>query len=151
MSTSEQASLYEALISQLSDAVIFANRDGLIRLWNAGAEALFGHDAEDVIGESVDVIVPERLRAAHHAGFDAAIRIGQTRHGRESMTTRSVHRDGRVLYVDMSFALVHDSAGHVLGAVAVGRDITDRFQAEKDARKRRAELEAQVKRLTAGG
>jgi PAS domain S-box-containing protein len=151
MSTREQASLYEALIWQLSDAVIFADRDGLIRLWNAGAEALFGHDAEDVIGESVDVIVPERLRAAHHAGFHAAIRGGQTRHGRESMTTRSVHRDGRGLYVDMSFALVHDSEGHVLGAVAVGRDITDRFQAEKDARKRRAELEAQVKRLTAGG
>ena len=151
MSTSEQAGLYWALISQLSDAVIFADRDGLIRLWNAGAEALFGHDAEDVIGESVDVIVPERLRPAHHAGFDAAIRTGQTRHGRESMTTRSVHRDGRVLYVDMSFALGHDSAGHVVGAVAVGRDMTDRFQADKNARKRRAELEAQVKRSTAGG
>ena len=67
------------------------------------------------------------------------------------MTTRSVHRDGRVLYVDMSFALVHESAGHVVGAVAVGRDMTDRFQADKNARKRRAELEAQVKRLTAGG
>jgi PAS domain S-box-containing protein len=150
MSTSEQASLYAALISQVSDAVIFADRDGLIRLWNPGAEALFGHDGQDVLGEPVDVIIPERLRAAHQAGFDAAVHTGQTRHGRASMTTRSVHRDGRVLYVDMSFALVKDAAGDVLGAVAVARDITDRFQAEKDARKRRAELEAQVRQLSAG-
>jgi PAS domain S-box-containing protein len=150
MTAGEPAGLYEALISQVSDAVIFTDREGLIRFWNAGAEAVFGHAAHDVMGGPVEVIIPERLRAAHRAGFDTAIRTGQTRHGRESMTTRSMHRDGRVLYVDMSFALVTDAAGGVLGAVAVARDITERFHAEKDARKRRAELEAEVKRLSAG-
>jgi PAS domain S-box-containing protein len=151
MSTSEPASLYEALISQLSDAVIFTDREGLIRVWNAGAQALFGQDAHDVIGEPVDVIIPERLRAAHRAGFEAAIRTGQTRNGRGAVTTRSMHRDGRALYVDMSFAVVKDGAGQVLGAVAVARDITERFHVEKDTRKRHAKLETQVRRLLSAG
>ena len=72
------------------------------------------------------------------------------KHGRESMTTRSVHKDGTDLYVDVSFALVKDGAGHVLGAVAVARDITSRFKAEKASRKRLAELEAQAKATSAG-
>jgi PAS domain S-box-containing protein len=66
------------------------------------------------------------------------------KHGRESMTTRSMHKDGSDLYLDLSFALVKDAEGHVLGAVAVARDITERFRAEKESRRRVAELEAEV-------
>ena len=66
------------------------------------------------------------------------------KHVRQSMTTRSIHKDGSDLYIDMSFALVRDDTGLLLGAVAVARDVTDRFKAERDARKRLAELEARV-------
>jgi PAS domain S-box-containing protein len=147
MATSLQPELCSSLIEDLADAVIFTDRTGRIQLWNAGAEAVFGHAAGDVIGRPLDVLVPERLRSAHWAGFDAAIETGQMKHGRGSMTTRSVHQDGRDLYVDMSFALVRDEAGEVRGAVAVARDITARFVADKESRKRLAELEARVKAL----
>ena len=144
MTTSGKAGLYRALIEGLADAIIFTDRDGLIRVWNAGAEAIFGHRADEVIGKSLDVLIPDRLRSAHWAGFDTAMETGQLKHVRQSMTTRSIHKDGSVLYIDMSFALVRDDTGLVLGAVAVARDVTDHFKAERETRKRLAELEARV-------
>jgi PAS domain S-box-containing protein len=144
VSTTEQSGLSQALIEHLADAVIFADRDGLIQVWNAGAEAVFGYSADQVRGQRLNVLIPERLRSAHWAAFDAAVATGQMKHGRESMTTRSIHKDGSDLYVDLTFALVKDEAGQVLGSVAVARDITSRFRAEKESRKRLAELEEQV-------
>jgi PAS domain S-box-containing protein len=147
VSTTEQAGLSQALIEHLADAVIFADHEGLIQVWNAGAEAVFGYSADQVLGQRLDVLIPERLRSAHWAAFDTAVDTGRMKYGRESMTTRSIHKDGSDLYVDLSFALVKDADGRVLGSVAVARDITRRFQADKESRKRLAELEAQVKAL----
>ena len=143
----EQAALARALIEHLADAVIFADRDGLIQVWNPGAEAVFGYSADEVLGRRLDLLIPERLRSAHWAAFDAAIETGQMQHAAASMTTRSMHKDGSTLYVDLSFALVKDGAGRVVGSAAVARDITSRFQAEKESRKRIAELEARVTTL----
>jgi PAS domain S-box-containing protein len=150
VSNTEQPGLSQALIEHLSDAVIFADREGLIRVWNAGAEAVFGYSADQVLGRRLDVLIPERLRPAHWAGFDAAVKTARMKHGRQSITTRAIHKDGSALYVDVSFALVTDGAGQVLGSVAVARDTTSRFRAEKESRKRLAELEAQVKALSPG-
>jgi PAS domain S-box-containing protein len=147
MSTTEQTNLPEALIEHLADAVIFADRDGVIQLWNPGAQAVFGYPADEVLGRRLDVLIPERLRPTHWAAFDAAVDTGKMKHGRESMTTRSVHKDQSDLYLDLSFALVKDANGHVRGAVAVARDITSRFRAEKEARRRIAYLEDQLKAL----
>jgi PAS domain S-box-containing protein len=141
--------LFQALVEHLADAVIFADRPGSIQVWNAGAEAVFGYTAHEVLGQRLDVLIPERLRSAHWAGFHAAVETGKMQHGRESMTTRSIHKDGRDLYVDLSFALVKDKTDHVLGAVAVARDITNRYRVEKESRKRIAELEAQIRTLRA--
>lgn len=135
MATPEPNDLSAALIEHLADAVIFADREGLIQLWNPGAQAVFGYSSDEVLGQSLDVLIPERLRASHWAGFDAAIETGKMKHGRESMTTRSIHKDGSDLYLDLSFALVKDANGGVLGAVAVARDITDRVRAEKASRR----------------
>ena len=133
--------LSEAILAQSPDAIVFANREGVIRLWNRGAEVLFGFPAADVIGSSLDVIIPERFRQAHWAGFRRAIASGDTRHGDRVRTTRAVHRFGHPLYVDLSFALVRDEAGSVIGSVAMGRDCSDRYLAEKALRERLAELE----------
>ena len=150
MSTSQHADLSRALIEQVADAVIFADREGRIRVWNAGAEAVFGYAGDEVVGRRLDLLIPARLRSAHWKAFDRAIATGQQKYGRESMTTRSVHKDGSDLYVDLSFALVKNGAGQVRGAVAVARDITSRFRAEKESRRRIAELEAQVEALSSG-
>jgi PAS domain S-box-containing protein len=139
------ASLFAALVEDVADAVIFADREGLIQVWNPGAEAVFGYTAGEVAGRSLDFLIPERLRAAHWTAFHAAVDTGRMKYGRESRTTRSMHKDGSDLYVDLSFALVRDAEGRPLGSVAMARDITSRFRAEKETRKRLAELEAQVR------
>jgi PAS domain S-box-containing protein len=144
MSTSGPADRSRALVEQVADAIIFADRDGLIRVWNAGAEAVFGYAEHEALGQSLDLIIPERFRSAHWTAFDRAISTGRTKHGREAMTTRAVAKDGIDLYVDLSFALVGDGAGQVLGAVAMARDVTARYRAERELRRRVADLEAQL-------
>jgi PAS domain S-box-containing protein len=122
---------YEAIVEQAPDAVIFADPDGLIRVWNRGAEAIFGYAAPEVLGTSLDIIIPEPLRKAHWAGFRKALESGTTKYSGRVLTTRSMHKDGRRLYVDLSFSLVRDAAGAIIGALAMARDCTERYLAEK--------------------
>jgi PAS domain S-box-containing protein len=131
-----------AIVDTTSDAIIFADREGRIRLWNRGASLIFGYAASEVIGQSLDIIIPERLRRAHWDAFDRSIASGQTKHTDRVLTTRSMHKDGRTIYVDLSFGLVKDASGRVHGAFAVGRDCTERYLAERTAKQRLQELEA---------
>ena len=100
-----ESELHAAIVEQAPDAIIVADNDGRIRLWNHGAERLFGHMAAGVLGRSLDVIIPERLRQAHWDAFHRAIESRKTRYDGRAMTTRSMRRDGTTVYVDMSFAL----------------------------------------------
>ena len=120
------ADLLRAMVEQASEALIYADRDGMIRLWNRGAEAIFGHAAAAAVGQSLDIIVPERFRKAHWDGFNKALASGEAKYAGRVMTTRSMHKDGRKLYVEMSFGLVKDASGAVVGSLAVGRDVTER-------------------------
>ena len=132
------------IVEACSEAVIFADREGSIRLWNRGAQLLFGYAAEEVLGQSLDVIIPERLRRAHWDAFDRSVATGRTRHTDRVLTTRSVHKNGSKLYVDLSFGLVKDDGGTVLGAFAVGRDCTARYIAEGARKARLQELETKL-------
>lgn len=118
--------LYAALVEQASDAIIFADRGGRVVVWNPGAERLFGLAAKDVIGERLDVIIPEHLRAAHWEAFERAMASRTTRHDGRAMITRSMRGDGSKLYVAISFALVKDASGAIVGSVAMARDAGDR-------------------------
>jgi PAS domain S-box-containing protein len=128
------ATTLEALIvEQTAEAVIYANREGVIERWNAAAAAMFGYAATEALGQNLDLMIPEHLRNAHWRGFDAAIASGKTRLGGRPTLTRGLHKSGKKLYVEMSFALVRDGAGSTLGAVAVARDVTERVAREKAA------------------
>lgn len=136
-----EAAICAAIVAATTDAVIFGDREGRIRLWNRGAELLFGYAASEVLGESLDVIIPEHLREAHWRGYDAALASGRTRLGGRVLTTRSVHKDGHKLYVDLGFGLVHNADGSIAGAFATGRDCTARHAAEIELRARISALE----------
>ena len=128
------------VVDQAPDAVIFASTDGLIRLWNAAATALFGHTRAEAIGKSLDIIIPERFRESHWRGFDRALADGTTKYSGRALPTRSARKDGATIYVELTFAVVKDAAGTVIGALAHARDITERFlreRAEREAASRR--------------
>ena len=75
------------LVREAPDAVIFADRDGVIRFWNAGAERIFGFKESEATGRSLDIIIPEDLRARHWSGFHETMRTGMTRSGEPSRRT----------------------------------------------------------------
>ncbi|MEB2285241.1 MAG: hypothetical protein B6D46_07455 [Polyangiaceae bacterium UTPRO1] len=133
--THDPYDLAERMVEQAGDTIIFADRDGIIRRWNAAAAALFGFSAAEALGQSLDLIIPEHLRQAHWRGFHRAIAAGRTRLGGKPTRTRGLHRSGSKLYVEMSFALVLDDDGRPLGSVAVARDVTDLVAREKAASK----------------
>lgn len=134
--------LSQAIVVQAPDAIVFADRDGVIRMWNRGAERIFGYPAAEALGASLDLIIPERFRRAHWEGFQRAIDTGRTKYADRVLTTRSAHRDGSKLYVDLSFGLVRGDQGAILGALAIGRDCTARYAADAELRSRLAALEA---------
>ena len=131
----------QAISEWTADAVIFADRDGAVRIWNRGAEAIFGYSASEALNGGLDLIIPERFRNAHWEGYRRAIETGHTRNAHKVLTTRSEHKDGSKLYVDLSFGLVRTRAGSVAGALAIGRDCTARYLSDRTLRARVQELE----------
>jgi PAS domain S-box-containing protein len=131
----DQSRLAERILDQAADAVIATDRSGAITRWNRASTALFGFSAEEALGQSVDLIIPEHLRAPHWSGFDAAMAKGATRLQGRPTLTRALHKSGRRLYVEMSFALVKgERDSDLLGAVAVARDVTERIERERAAK-----------------
>jgi PAS domain S-box-containing protein len=133
----DTSSLAEAILEQIADAVIFADATGTIMRWNDAAAAVFGYSAAEALGQNLDLIIPEHLRAAHWRGFEAARTHGvMTLQGRPTVT-RATHRSGRRLYVEMTFALVKGQAGGAArGAVAVARDVTERIEQQRASARR---------------
>jgi PAS domain S-box-containing protein len=112
--------IHRAIVEQAHEGIIFIDCDNVVRLWNAGAEKLFGYSAQEVLGRSIDIIIPERFRQAHAEGLRRAVEAGHARLGGRVMTTRATHKSGSKMYVDLSFGLVKDD-DVVLGAFAVAR------------------------------
>lgn len=130
----EQSKLAERILDSAADAVISTDRAGAIIRWNRASTALFGFSAEEAIGQNVDLIIPEHLRAPHWNGFNAAMTRGTTKLEGRATLTRALHKSGRRLYVEMSFAIVKgDTGSDVIGAVAVARDVTERVERERAA------------------
>lgn len=136
MTTGAPPWIFQRIVDELPEAVIFADRGGLIRLWNHGAEVMFGYSAEEALGQTLDLIIPERFRARHWEGYRKVMETGITRYGRELLAVPAVRKDGRRISLEFSIALVRDDAGGLAGAAAVIRDVTARWEKERTARER---------------
>ncbi len=126
----EPWNLADHILDQVADAVIFADRSGRIARWNRASAALFGFNAAEMLGQSLDLIVPGHLRAAHWRGFDDAMANGVLKRQGRPTLTRTGHKSGRKLYIEMTFALVAVD-GVVQGSVAVARNVTERVSQQK--------------------
>jgi PAS domain S-box-containing protein len=140
-SNPEMSISYQQVVEAVGDAVVICGPDGVIRFWNAAAEHLFGFAPTEALGSSLDLIIPQRLRARHWAGFDKAIASGQTRYDHDVLRVPATHKDGRALSIAFTVGLLLGPERQVTGLVAVIRDDTKRFAEERDLRKRLAELE----------
>ena len=136
--------LAEQIVNQAPDAILYCDREGIIRLWNRGAELIFGFSAAEAIGQSLDLIIPERLRGRHWEGYFKVMETGESRYGTELLTVPALHRDGRQLSCAFSIVMCKDEKGRPLGVASIMRDGTAAFEREKTMKKRIAELEAQL-------
>ena len=142
MTTYTHEWLCQQIVEGTQEAIIFADRDGKIRLWNAGAEALFGYQAEEAMGQGLDLIIPERLRGRHWEGYHKVMGSGVTRYGKELLAVPAMRKDGTRISLEFTVVLLRDEAGEPLGIAALIRDVTARWQQEKALKERLAALEA---------
>jgi PAS domain S-box-containing protein len=136
-------------VDNAPDAIILADRDGIIRLWNAGAEATFGYRAEEALGQTLDLIIPEHLRERHWAGYHKAMATETTRYGRELLAVPARRKDGTRLSLEFTIVILRQASGELLGPAAIIRDVTARWQRDQTLKERLAALEVQVQHASA--
>ena len=139
--------LCRSIVEQTQFAVIFSDSDGLIRFWNAGAQAMFGYTAEEAVGQSLDMIVPERQRARHWEGYHKVMATGITKYGRELLAVPAMRKDGTRISVEFSIVLLRAASGEMLGAAAIMQDVTARWQQQKQLKERLTLLEAKLEQV----
>jgi PAS domain S-box-containing protein len=132
----DPAWLCERIVGASRDAVVVADRDGVIRLWNRGAEEIFGYSETEALGRTLDLIIPEKLRARHWEGYRRVMETGITRYGREVLAVPALRKDGARRSIEFTIALVRDDGGSLLGIAAILRDVTARFLEERRLRAR---------------
>jgi PAS domain S-box-containing protein len=131
-----ELSIAGAILWSNSDAIVASDRDGLIRHWNPGAERMFGHAAAEALGRSLDLIIPERLRARHWEGYRHVMAIGQSRYSAGALlSVPALRKDGARLSVEFTIAPIRSASGEIVGLVAVMRDATARFEEIKELRR----------------
>jgi PAS domain S-box-containing protein len=134
--------LAEAILETQSDAILVADRDGVIRFWNPGAVRIFGFTAEEAVGQPLDLIIPENLRARHQEGFNRVMAGGATRYGSgDILAVPALTKGGRRISVEFTIIVLRGSDNAMIGMAAILRDVTSRFEEMRSLRRRVAELD----------
>ena len=147
MTAYTQEWLSRQIVDKAADAIIFADEQGIIRLWNAGAEAIFGYPAEEALGQSLDLIVPEKLRKRHWEGYRTVMATGKTKYGKGTLAVPAITKSDNRISIEFTIVLVTSDSGEPQGTAAVIRDVTERWQKQKELKKRLKELEEREKKM----
>ena len=132
--------LAKAVLSARSDAIVAADRDGIIRFWNPGAERIFGHASSEAIGQSLDLIIPERLRKHHWDGFRHTMATGRSRYGEgDVLSVPAIRKDGATISVEFTIVPLKTESGAMTGMVAIMRDVTARFEEMRQLKRKLAD------------
>ncbi|HSW08903.1 PAS domain-containing protein [Aquabacterium sp.] len=138
-----------AVVAAVGDAIVACDAQGRITVWNAAAERMFGHTPEEALGNSLDIIIPERLRKRHWEGYDKTMATGITRYGTDVLRVPAINKAGQSMSIAFTVAMLFTPDNQVNSIISVIRDDTSRFNEDRALRKRVAELEAQLAALAA--
>jgi PAS domain S-box-containing protein len=144
-SVNDQDWIYRQVVNFSQDGMLFADREGIIRLWNKGAETIFGYSAREALGQSLDLIIPEKLRERHWEGYQRVMDTGKTRYGNELLKVPALRKNGKRLSIEFSILLVRDPQNEIIGSAAVMRDVTERWKKEKALNEKLKSLENRLK------
>jgi len=119
------------IVDGAPDAIIFADTDGIVRLWNSGAEAIFGYSASEAIGQDLDIIIPEKLRERHRQGYRKVMETGVSRYMQELLAVPALRKDGARISIEFGIVILKSDDGAIAGSAALIRDVTARWEREK--------------------
>ena len=134
-------SLAERIIQDAPDAIVVADSSGKITLWNPGAERLFGYSAAEALSQNLDLIIPEAQRKRHWDGYHQVMQTGTTKYGTQVLRVPAIRKDGSRFSLAFTVGLLKSPEGSVEGIFAILRDDTERWETERELRKRVALLE----------
>jgi PAS domain S-box-containing protein len=129
------------LVECVGDAIIVADADEKIVLWNPAATRIFGYSEAEALGSTLDLIVPERQRQRHNEGYSHSMQTGTTRYGTSLLKVPAKHQDGSMLSIAFTVGMLFDGNHQANGVVAIIRDETARFAEERALKKRLSDLE----------
>jgi len=132
------------LVAAVGDAIVVCDASGAITLWNPAATRIFGFGESEALGQSLDLIIPQRQRQRHWDGYHKTMETGQTRYGNDVLRVPALHKEGRALSIAFTVAMLYSADKKVTSIIAVIRDETARFTEDRNLRKRLAELEAKA-------
>jgi len=134
--------LAKRILDGSSDAVICADGAGMIQYWNSGAQELFGFSAEEMLGGTMDAIIPENLRLRHWEGYERVVGHGEpSRYSRgELLKVPALHKDGHRISIEFTLQILEEEGQRI--AVATIRDATEAFQEMRDLRRELAQMQA---------
>jgi PAS domain S-box-containing protein len=133
-----------AFVHAAADAIIAAGADGRIIFWNPAATRIFGFTETEALGQSLDLIIPERFRARHWEGYRQVMETGKTKYAADVLRVPATAKDGRALSIAFTVTLLDASdRGRIITAIV--RDETTRWNEERELKRRLAELEERVK------
>lgn len=140
--------LYQHIVEDSRVAVIYGDAAGIMRLWNRGAEDIFGWTAEEALGQSMNLIIPEKHRASHWEGYYRVMKTGVTKYGRNVLAVPALTKGGRRVSIEFNVVLLKAPSGEVVGIAAILQDVTARWERDKALRQRLAAAEAKVQAAT---
>lgn len=132
---------YQQLLQALGDGVIVCDAAGAITFWNAAATRIFGFTESEAMGQSLDLIIPQRQRQRHWDGYHKTMATGETRYGADVLRVPAVHKEDKPLSIAFTVALLRGTDGEVTSIVALVRDETERWGEERKLRARLTQLE----------
>ncbi len=132
--------LAAAILGIASDAIIATDREGMITFWNPGATRIFGYSQQEAMGQSLDIIIPENLRARHWDGYHKTMATGASRYGEaDLLAVPGMRKDGARISVEFTIAILRDADGAVAGTAAILRDVTRHFEETRRLRRQLGE------------
>lgn len=137
---------YRQLVESSADAIMVCDAAGKITLWNAASTRMFGFTEDEAVGQSLDIIIPQRQQARHWEGYHVTMASGITKYGASVLRVPALHKDGHTLSIAFTVSLMRDDAGLVTAIVAIVRDESEKFAQERNLKKRILELEQELQK-----
>lgn len=152
LSVAQFERLGRAVLETVSDAIIYADCEGIIRFWNPGAERLFGFAAAEAVGRSLDLITPEPQRARHWAGYHRVMATGESRYGQgDILAVPGLRQDGTRISLEFTIVPFRAEDGQMEGMIAILHDVTRRFEEMRALKREIAALKDQPAAMSGRG